>query len=189
MSQQSSALELPLRVTGPDGTILWQGVGSLGTVRSIKNTTTTDIADANHVILDNTATTGAVIVANDLAQSAIPATGMPLFVLGGARGSTTPPSSLGFALGAIKAGTVGLTASVGSICFASTASSTGTLGRFVLGAASGNVTDSATPPSVPTVSPGRTLRPSGTTTGAQFGITDTGTATRMAVLCTVGSIT
>lgn len=178
MSQSSVGMELPLKVTGGDGTVLWLGVGMLGVCRAIKNTeATSQIGEAMHVILD---TANSIFMASN---SAATATAVAT-VMAGKIGSTTPPSSLGFALGAIDAGATGEVAAAGSICLARTASATGTIGQHILGGAAGVVTNSATPPSAAAVSPGYTLKPSGTTGGA----TDTGTATRILVQVSVHSI-
>lgn len=174
MAQSSINMEIPLKVTGPDGTILWEGSGIFGLVRFVKNTDTSIITEALHIILD---TANSVFVASNSLASSVNAGAAQVFA--GKIGSTTPPSSLGFAIAGIPVGGLGPAFAVGSICCAAVAGATGTIGHHCIGAASGLVTSAGGALAVsPVVSPGLVLKPS----GVAGGVTDTGVATRMGIL-------
>jgi hypothetical protein len=177
--QQGSNLEIPLRVIGPDGTTLWQGSGWLGTVLTGKASAT--ITESNSLM---TTAASFLMQASNLAGT----TTVIANVLSVGQSGTTPSGLVGAALNSATTAVgnnIVLIAGTGSLALVTTASATGTLGRHLIGGASGVVTDSATAPTNPAQSLGFTAKPSGTTTGANFGITDTGTATRLGAYITI----
>ncbi len=168
--QQSSGLEIPLRVTGADGSTLWQGTGIMGIPRIIKNTDSSVITEAMNVILD---AANSVLPASNLAATATPVA----LVLAGKIGAASG-ANLGFATTAIAVNAQGVLWGVGSICNALVAGATGTLNHHAIPGASGVVTSAAAVGAFPVQAAGFVLKPSGTAGGA----TDTGVATRMGVL-------
>jgi hypothetical protein len=170
--QQSSNLEIPLRVIGPDGTtVVWQGSGIMGIPRVIKNTeASSTITEAMNVILDPAAS---ILPASNLAATATPVAIVLAGKIGAANGA-----NLGFATANIVAGAQGVLWGIGSICNALVAGATGTLNHHALPGAAGVVTSSASVGANPVQAAGFVVKPSGTTGGA----TDTGVATRMGVL-------
>lgn len=168
--QQSSNLEIPLRVLGPDGTVLWSGTGIMGIPRVIKNTDTAAITEAMNVILD---AASAILPASNLASTATPVA----IVLAGKIGAASG-ANLGFATTAINPQAQGVLWGIGSICNALVAGATGTLNHHAIPGASGVVTSAAAVGANPAQAAGFVLKPSGATGGA----TDTGVATRMGVL-------
>ena len=168
--QQSSNFEIPLRVFGPDGSVLWQGTGIMGIPRVIKNTDTATITEAMNVILD---AANSILPASNLAATATPVALVLAGKIGAANGA-----NLGFATAPILASTQGVLWGPGSICNALVAGATGTLNHHAIPGASGVVTSAAAVGANPVQAAGYVLKPSGTTGGA----TDTGMATRMGVL-------
>jgi len=170
--QASSNFEYPLKVTAPDGTVLWQGTGIMGIPRVIKNTeASSTITEAMNVILD---AANAVLPASNLAATATPVAILLAGKIGAANGA-----NLGFATAGIPAQAQGVLWGPGSICNALVAGATGTLNHHAIPGASGVVTSAAAVGANPVQAAGYVLKPSGTTGGA----TDTGVATRMGVLC------
>ena len=169
--QQSSNLEIPLKVTGPDGTVLWEGSGIMGIPRVIKNTDTSAITEAMNVILD---AANSILPASNLAATATPVA----IVLAGKQGAANG-ANLGFATARIGVNELGVLWGPGSICNALVAGATGPLNHHAIPGAAGVVTSAAAVGANPVQAAGYVLKPSGTTGGA----TDTGVATRMGVLC------
>lgn len=171
--QQGSNLEIPLRVIGPDGTTLWQGSGWLGVV--YLGTVQTAVTESNAVMLDSTW----VIQASNLAASATvvankllvkPTTGAAVQGVLGAALSTVPVNGLVPIAGP------------GSIALVTTGTA-GTLGHWVVPAASGSTTQTAAGVTGPNQNVGRQIKLAGATGGS----TDTGTASRLgAIIDTCG---
>lgn len=178
MSQSGIGLEIPIRVTGEDGTVVWQGVGLMGRVYLVKNTDSAAIGVGNVVALDPA---NFIIGASNLAATATPVAQVYAAKRAVSTGSFDR-MLIGAAVESIPVGGQGQVAGAGSITVVSVASATGTVGRhLIVGATAGVVTDSATAPTNPAQSPGYTLKPSGTTGGA----TDTGVATQIGALIQV----
>ncbi len=177
MSTHSINYEVPLKVTGPDGTVLWQGSGAFGIVYTCKAVAA--ITESNVVVIDPAA---AIYQATNLGATAT--YGANVFAVRPSNTTSYGAGVIGAALSTVAASTASAptyvaVAGPGSIAMVTTASATGTIGRHLrLSATNGVVTDSITAPTNPEQSPGYTIKPSGTT--AQPSATDTGTATRLA---------
>lgn len=175
--QQGSSLEIPLRVIGPDGTVLWQGSGLLGVVYSAVCKAAA-ITESNALMIDPTTTilqasnlaATAAIVANVL--SAKPTTGAAV------------QGVLGCALNSAAVGERVIIAGAGSLALCTTGTA-GALGQFAVPAASGSTTQSNAGATGPNQNVGRVIKPAGTTGGA----TDTGTASRLGLLVDTGAAT
>ena len=173
--QQGIGLEVPLRVIGPNGTVLWQGSGWLGVVyvgkasATITTNSCLQLTAASFIIqADNLAATSN-IGANVLSVNLAP---------------TTPPLLVGVSL---KAGIVNEAIAIagnGSIVPILTSAVTHTVGHHGIAAASGALgASSATAPASPALSIGFAVKNRGTT--AQPSATDTGTDTRAGYLVSV----
>lgn len=172
---QSIALETPLKVIGPDNTVLWQGSGFLGTV--LLGVAKVAVTESNVVVVDPTTF---IVQGSNLAATATPvANGITLRP---SRVTGTSPTYetgiLGCALNTAAIGSQVSIAGAGSIALVTVASATGTLGHHaLLSSTAGTVTSSATAPTAASHSPGYVVKAAGTTGGA----TDTGSATRMGI--------
>ena len=179
--QQSSQFEIPLRVIGPDGSVLWQGSGWLGVVR-------TAICKAVAITQSDglAADPGTFIIqADNLAATATPVsnllTARPMITTG-----SFDRALLGVALNAAAIGEQVVIASQGSIVTVRVAGATGTLGHLAAPTTTaGLAVSSAAGNTAPSKNLGLVMKPS----GAAGGATDTGVATRMGVLVDVGAAT
>lgn len=174
---QSSNLEIPLRVIGPDGTVLWQGSGWLGVVYAAVCKSAA-ITESNAVMIDPTTT---IIQASNLAAttaivanvlSAKPTTGAAV------------QGVLGCALNTAAVGDRVVIAGAGSLCLCTTGTA-GVIGQFAVPAAAGSTTQSNAGATGPNQNVGRVIKPAGAVGGA----TDTGTASRLGLLVDTGAAT
>lgn len=181
---QSLNMEVPLRVTGPDGTVLWQGSGILGVVYGAICRVAA-ITESNALMLDPATTL--------LQASNMLATGNPLAGAGGALPnvlSAKPTTGaavqgvLGCALNSAAIGAQVVVAGPGSIALCTTATA-GTLGHYAVPAAAGSTTQTAVGVAGPNQNVGRVVKIAGTSGG----FTDTGTATRIGIVVSVGGTT
>ena len=176
MSQQSVNFEIPLKVIGPDGTVLWQGSGILGTVKTaICKVVAITAADA--VSLDP----GTFILqANNLAATATYGanviTARPCITTG-----SFDRGILGVAMNSAAIGEQVVIAGRDSLTTVKVAGATGTIGHYALpSATAGSVTSSQIGAVNPAEHVGKVVKPSGAT--AQPSATDTGVATRMGII-------
>ena len=181
MSGQSINLEVPVKITGPDGTVLFQGSGWFGRVHvaickavAITAGDATSLDPGTFIIQANNLASGATFGANAL-------TARPCITTG-----NFDRGILGVALNTAAIGDQVVIAGEGSITTVQVAGATGTIGHYALpGATAGRVTSSQVGAVNPTEHLGKVLKPSGTT--AQPSATDTGVATRMGVYVHPGS--
>lgn len=177
MSQQSSNLEIPLRVIGPDGTtILWQGLGTLGAIVVGKASAAVAKADSLMFTLASF-----IFQADNLAANAT----FGANVMSVGQSGVTPTGLIGVALNSAATGEQVLIAGGGSVQVVKTVTATAqTVGHHVVGAASGAIGASvATQPVTPIQSLGFVLKTRGTT--AQPSATDTGSDVRTGILVVV----
>lgn len=173
MSQQTSNLEIPLRIIGPDNTVLWQGSGWLGVVIVGKAITAVTAAAAVNLVVASF-----IIQASNLAATATPVAN----VMAVQNSPVTPAGLLGVALSAAAVNEQVLIAGPGSIVTVLTSAVTHTVGQHAVAAAAGALGASViTAPINPIQSLGYCTKNRGTVGGA----TDTGTDTRAGYLVVI----
>lgn len=177
--QQSSNLEVPLRVIGPDNTVLWEGSGWLGVVQVGK----ASVAITTGMSLQLSPATF-ILQADDLLATAVPVANVLSVNPAPAAGAGVPTGLIGVALAPAAINAIVPIAKAGSIVPALTGAVLQTLGNHCIHAAGGALAASSTvAPINPQQSIGYVTKPRGVVGGA----TDTGTADRCGVLVVVHS--
>lgn len=167
-------MEVPIKITGGDGTSLYDGVGFPGILISAKVTHATTVTGGMGIVVHPT---GLAVLGDNFTTTAD-----PVQVLGVAAANTTGSLNIGY-LGVVKSaraatGEQVVLFGIGSICGVVVASG-GTIGHVCTATSTaGRMQSIASTAAAGGSFLGNVLKPAGTTGG----VTDTGSATRMGIL-------